>query len=179
MIRTYGFEPAHLTAAPSLHAGATEPQPDMNAMMYSLQRLPAKVMQIRHFVLGQSAIAFERAGYEDFSAWTLQTAPARRRKWHYDGKETLGALIASSWRPPASSACARSTAVEGLTASINDTAALFRARRARKPPHDRFGPRVCSPAPAARLCSGMHFPPSTAFRCCPTVGQCVRSRRWA
>ena len=55
------FEPAHLTAAPSLHAGATEPQPDMNAMMYSLQRLPAKVMQIRHFVLGQSAIAFERA----------------------------------------------------------------------------------------------------------------------
>lgn len=90
------FEPAHLTAAPSLHAGATEPQPDMNAMMYSLQRLPASVMQIRHFVLGQSAIAFERAGYADFTSWTLQTAPARRRKWHYDGAETLAALIASS-----------------------------------------------------------------------------------
>jgi hypothetical protein len=90
------FEPAHITAAPSLHAGATESEPDMNAMMYSLQRLPAKVMQIRHFVLGQSAIAFERAGYGDFSRWSLQTAPARRRNWHYDGKETLGALIASS-----------------------------------------------------------------------------------
>ncbi len=90
------FEPAHITAAPSLHAGATEPHPDMNAMMYSLQRLPAKVMHIRHFVLGQSAIDFERAGYTDFSHWSLQTAPARRRKWHYDGHETLGALIASS-----------------------------------------------------------------------------------
>ena len=90
------FEPAHITAAPSLHAGAAEIEPDMNAMMYSLQRLPAKVMQIRHFVLGQSAIAFERAGYADFTSWSLETAPARRRKWRYDGKETLGALIASS-----------------------------------------------------------------------------------
>ncbi len=90
------FEPAHITAAPSLHAGATEPHPDMNAMMYSLQRLPVVVMRIRHFVLGQSAIDFERAGYIDFHGWSLQTAPARRRKWHYDGKETLGALIASS-----------------------------------------------------------------------------------
>jgi hypothetical protein len=90
------FEPAHITAAPSLHAGAAEIEPDMNAMMYSLQRLPAKVMQIRHFVLGQSAIAFERAGYADFTSWSLETAPARRRKWRFDGKETLGALIASS-----------------------------------------------------------------------------------
>ena len=90
------FEPAHITAAPSLHAGATETEPDMNAMMYSLQRLPATVMRTRHFVLGQSASAFERAGYSDFTSWKLQTAPARRRKWHFDGKETLAALIASS-----------------------------------------------------------------------------------
>jgi hypothetical protein len=90
------FEPAHITAAPSLHAGASEVEPDMDAMMYSLQRLPATVMQATHFVLGQSAIAFERAGYSDFSSWKLQTAPARRRKWHYDGKDTLAALIASS-----------------------------------------------------------------------------------
>ncbi|MEZ4505689.1 MAG: hypothetical protein R2848_07440 [Thermomicrobiales bacterium] len=68
----------------------------MNAMMYSLQRLPPSVMHCRHFVLGQSAIAFERAGFADFTTWRLQTAPARRRKWHYDGKDVLGALIASS-----------------------------------------------------------------------------------
>ena len=90
------FEPAHITAAPSLHAGATELEPDMNAMMYSLQRLPASVMHARHFVLGQSATAFARAGYNDFPTWRLETAPARRRKWHYDGKDVLGALIASS-----------------------------------------------------------------------------------
>lgn len=90
------FEPAHITAAPSLHAGATEIEPDMNAMMYSLQRLPTAVMQCRHFVLGQSATAFERGGYPDFSSWRLVTAPARRRKWHYNAKDVLGALIASS-----------------------------------------------------------------------------------
>src|SRR5687767_10093056 len=83
------FEPAHITAAPSLHAGATETEPDMNAMMYSLQRLPPTVMRASHFLLGQSATAFERAGYSDFTSWKLQTAPARRRKWHYDGKDIL------------------------------------------------------------------------------------------
>src|SRR3954467_4970522 len=48
------LEPAHLTAAPSLHAGAQEPAPDMSAFMYSVQRLPACMIDVRHIVLGQS-----------------------------------------------------------------------------------------------------------------------------
>src|SRR5215211_7693703 len=57
------LEPAHLTAAPSLHAGAAEPAPDMNAFMYSTQRLPSSMVNVNHIVLGQSAHAFARGGY--------------------------------------------------------------------------------------------------------------------
>ena len=58
------FEPVHLNAAPSLHAGAEEPAPDMNAFMYSVQRLPACIIDVKHIVLGQTVHAFVRAGWD-------------------------------------------------------------------------------------------------------------------
>ena len=90
------LEPAHLTAASSLHAGAAEPAPDMNAFMYSTQRLPACIVDVRRIVLGQSARAFERAGFLGMDEWAAVKAPGRRRRWHYDGVEVLAAYIASS-----------------------------------------------------------------------------------
>ncbi|MBA3416021.1 MAG: hypothetical protein H0U10_12430, partial [Chloroflexia bacterium] len=90
------LEPAHLTAASSLHAGAAEAAPDMNAFMYSTQRLPACIVDVRHIVLGQSARAFERTGLDGMDDWAAVTAPGRRRKWLYDGDETLAAYIASA-----------------------------------------------------------------------------------
>src|SRR5688572_12439169 len=90
------LEPAHLTAAPSLHAGALEPAPDMSAFLYSVQRLPASMVDVKHIVLGQSAHAFARGGYAGMASWPAQSAPGRRRKWHYDGAETLAAYIAST-----------------------------------------------------------------------------------
>ena len=107
-VRTYGtllqssgaisvssLEPAHLTAASSLHAGAAEPAPDMNAFMYSTQRLPSCIVDVRDIVLGQSARAFHRAGYHDMARWTAASAPGRRRKWLYDEDGTLAAYVAS------------------------------------------------------------------------------------
>lgn len=96
VIGVSSLEPAHINVASALHAGATEPEPDMSAFMYSTQRLPACIVDVRHIVLGQSVQAFLRAGYREFVSWEMQTAPARRRKWHYDGHETLAAMIASS-----------------------------------------------------------------------------------
>jgi hypothetical protein len=90
------LEPAHLTAAPSLHAGALEEAPDMNAFMYSVQRLPACIVDVTHILLGQSERAFVHAGYADMVTWEAQSAPGRRRKWLFDGKETLSAYIAST-----------------------------------------------------------------------------------
>jgi len=90
------LEPAHLTAASSLHAGAAEPEPDLNAFIYSIQRLPACVADVRDIVLGQSARAFARAGFHGMEGWEVVSAPGRRRRWLYDGGATLAAYIASA-----------------------------------------------------------------------------------
>jgi hypothetical protein len=96
VIGVSSLEPAHINVASALHAGATEVQPDMSAFMYSTQRLPSCIVDVRHIVLGQSVQAFRRSGYSGFLSWEQQSAPGRRRHWHYDGHETLAATIASA-----------------------------------------------------------------------------------
>jgi hypothetical protein len=95
-ISVASLEPAHITAAASLHAGVLEREPDLNAFLYSVQRLPASIVDVRLIVLGQQQQAFARAGYRDLSKWEVQSAPGRRRRWLFDGKETLAAYIAST-----------------------------------------------------------------------------------
>lgn len=90
------LEPAHLTAGSSLHAGAEEAKPDLNAFLYSAQRIPSCIVQVRHIVLGQTHRAFVRAGYAAMSTWTPVSAPGRRRRWHWDDGEVLAAYIASA-----------------------------------------------------------------------------------
>jgi hypothetical protein len=90
------LEPAHITASASLHAGALEPEPDLNAFIYSVQRLPASIVDVRSIVLGQQQQAFTNAGYRNLSDWRVQSAPGRRRRWLFDGVETLAAYIASA-----------------------------------------------------------------------------------
>ncbi|MBA2520354.1 MAG: hypothetical protein H0V24_11865, partial [Chloroflexia bacterium] len=95
-ISVSSLEPAHLTAASSLHAGAAEPGPDLSALVYSTQRLPSCITAVRDIVLGQSAAAFSRAGFAAMSDWRMVSAPGRRRRWLYDGDATLAAYIASA-----------------------------------------------------------------------------------
>ncbi|MGH2615393.1 MAG: DUF6909 family protein [Thermomicrobiales bacterium] len=90
------FIPAHLTAASSLHAGAAEREPDLNALLYSAQRLPECIVDVSQIVLGQSARGFRRYGFTDMDSWRIVSAPGRRRRWRYDGQETLAATIASA-----------------------------------------------------------------------------------
>ena len=95
-ISVSSLEPAHLTAAPSLHAGAKEIEPDLNALIYSVQRLPKCILQASDIVLGQTDDAFAQSGYGDTSTWSVEGAPGRRRKWLWDGGRTLAAQIASA-----------------------------------------------------------------------------------
>lgn len=95
-ISVSSLEPAHLTSGASLHAGAEEPAPDLNAFLYSAQRIPACIVFVKHIVLAQTHRAFVRAGYQHISQWSLQSAPARRRRWYWDGKEHLAAYVASA-----------------------------------------------------------------------------------
>jgi hypothetical protein len=94
---------AHANMNSSLHVHAREPFPDMAAFIYSILRVPPCIMQTRLVVLGQSRDVFARPsppdfarrGYGQVETWQPVTARGRRRKWFFDGRETLAAYIAS------------------------------------------------------------------------------------
>jgi hypothetical protein len=92
-IRT--LEEAHAGMNSLLHPAARDPKPDMSAFLYSILRLPDCMPAVRLVVLGQSIEVLKRAGYEDVSAWGQVSAPVRRRRCYFDGKDTLACLVAS------------------------------------------------------------------------------------
>jgi hypothetical protein len=85
---------AHYNIDSSLHPDARKPHPDMSAFIYSVLRLPDSINHCNLVLLGQSEEVFQRQGYH-VNQWHAVTASARRRKWFYDGKETLAAYVAS------------------------------------------------------------------------------------
>ncbi len=85
---------AHYNIDSSLHPDARSPYPDMSAFIYSVLRLPAAIIHCDLVLLGQSEEVFLQQGYH-VGTWEAVTAPARRRKWFYDGKRTLAAYVAS------------------------------------------------------------------------------------
>jgi len=89
------LEPSHRAMESSLHAGAASSDPDLGAFLYATHRLPDDVWRARLVAMGQDAIAFQRAGLGDLETWETVEAPARRRRWHRDGRGRLGVLIAS------------------------------------------------------------------------------------
>lgn len=78
-----------------LHPLAREDEPDMSAFIYSLLRLPEEMPSVRLVVMGQSPEMFAQEGVGQLDRWQAVTAPARRRRTFYDGKETLAVLISS------------------------------------------------------------------------------------
>ncbi|MEM6527132.1 MAG: hypothetical protein AAF653_02495, partial [Chloroflexota bacterium] len=79
----------------SLHVHARSDTPDTSALMYSSLRLPSCMIDVNEILLGQLEKGFEEAGYVGVTAWERVSAPARRRRMHFDGKQTLAAFIAS------------------------------------------------------------------------------------
>lgn len=93
-IKVSSLEPAHFTAGSALHAGALERYPDLNAFIYSIQRLPGEFASVASVVLGQSHKDFTRASIP-INDWVVVAAPARRRRWHYDGGSIIAAYLSS------------------------------------------------------------------------------------
>ena len=85
---------AHYNIESSLHPDARSPYPDMSAFIYSVLRLPDSIIHCNLVLLGQSEEVFLQRGY-NVDSWEGVTAPARRRKWFYNGQETLAAYVAS------------------------------------------------------------------------------------
>src|SRR5579864_1061620 len=89
------LEQSHIGMCSVLHPKAGSSEPDSGALIYALRRLPPSIIAVRHIVLGQSAEVFKRMLGVDVERWEMQSAPGRRRRYYYDGKETLAVYIAS------------------------------------------------------------------------------------
>jgi predicted nucleic acid-binding protein len=89
------LEQSHVGMDSSLHPKAGSPEPDTGALIYALRRLPVSITAVRRVLLGQSAEVFARTLRVDVEQWTMQSSPGRRRRYYYDGKETLAVYIAS------------------------------------------------------------------------------------
>jgi hypothetical protein len=85
----------YIAYEPSLHHDVQALKPDLAALTYTSLRLPACCDVVRLVLLGQSHEVFARHGYGDVEHWQPVSAPGRRRKIFFDGKETLAVLIAS------------------------------------------------------------------------------------
>ena len=94
-IRLEALQQAHIGMESTLHPLAAQPEVDMGALIYAVRRLPAAIAGCRRVVLGQSSQAIRQELGADVLSWQKVEAPARRRRWYYDGKETIAALIAS------------------------------------------------------------------------------------
>jgi hypothetical protein len=95
-IKVESLVQAHLGMGSVLHPLAAEPQSDMGALLYAARRLPAAINRCRRVIMGQSPQGFRAVLGEDIMGWAAVKAPARRRRWYHDGKDTLAVLIAST-----------------------------------------------------------------------------------
>lgn len=93
-VRVKALEETHAGMNSSLHLRASEPYPDVAALVYSYLRLPSVITDTVTILLGQSEEVFERRGHSRVDQWELVEAPARRRKMFFqDGM--LAAFINS------------------------------------------------------------------------------------
>jgi hypothetical protein len=93
-VKVKALEQAHLNADSALHVNARGTQPDMSAFLYCVQRLPACIARVRRVLLGQSEEVFRRNGFS-IEKWDPVSSPGRRRRWFWDGKETLAVYVSS------------------------------------------------------------------------------------
>lgn len=87
---------AHTRINSALHVHADSPEPDMAAFIYAILRLPVQcISNVRLVVMGQSEAVFAERGFPGVESWKRVDAPARRRRYFYDGEETIAVYIAS------------------------------------------------------------------------------------
>jgi len=86
---------SHLAMESSLHPLARSTEPDTSALTYASLRLPDCMLDVEQVLIGQIERSFVEAGYSDIQEWQRVSAPGRRRRMHFDGKNALAVFIAS------------------------------------------------------------------------------------
>lgn len=95
VVQIRSLEEVHSGMNSSLHLHAREPFPDTSALIYSLQRLPECIFNVKKIILGQTESNFSQHGYGNVESWTEVAARARRRRCFWDGGEQMACYIAS------------------------------------------------------------------------------------
>lgn len=88
------LEDAYRAMEPTIHQKVGESGIDCAALSYAALRLPLCLCKVEKIVLGQSESILEESGIP-MSSWTEAFARSRRRRYLYDGQETLICFIAS------------------------------------------------------------------------------------
>jgi hypothetical protein len=86
---------SYLAMDSSLHVHARDIQKtDISTLVYTGLRLPSEITRTNMLLMGQTVDVFERQGYE-VNSWKRVSAPARRRRSHFNGEDTLAMFISS------------------------------------------------------------------------------------
>lgn len=94
-VQIKSLEEVHKSMNSALHVKAGDPEPDMAAFIYSVLRMPDCLDRIELVVMGQSERVFCEHGFCDIEQWQRVSAPGRRRRSFFDGRNTLAVYIAS------------------------------------------------------------------------------------
>lgn len=86
---------AHKRINSALHVHADSQQVDVAAFIYASLRVPSCIEGTRLVILGQSERVFAQHGYDDVESWEQVSAPGRRRRSFFNGRDTLAVYIAS------------------------------------------------------------------------------------
>lgn len=94
-IKIQSLVEAHTQIDSSLHIHARDNDIDVSALVYSTLRLPVEIINTDLVALAQLIEDFGRIGLGDVEKWPQVSAIARRRRIHFNGKDTLAVMIAS------------------------------------------------------------------------------------
>ncbi len=86
---------AHKRINSALHVHADSQKVDIAAFVYASLRVPACIDRTRLVLMGQSERVFAQHGYTNVESWQQVSAPGRRRRSFFNGKDTLAVYIAS------------------------------------------------------------------------------------
>ena len=86
---------SHVGMKSLLHEKGATDTIDMSAFIYCLLRLPSCMSTVTTVVLGQSYSVFKKNGWGKIIRWKEVSAPGRRRKMYFNGRDTLAVYITS------------------------------------------------------------------------------------
>jgi hypothetical protein len=95
MLRVSDLESRHSSFCSSLHRRSRSREPDVSAFLYAALRLPDCISRVSRVVLGPAEDVFAEAGFQGVENWVQVQSRARRRRYHYDGEQTLAVFVTS------------------------------------------------------------------------------------